>query len=78
MQVKFSEMFIGLLSMKFKQYISDDVKKWNCKHLLLIPQFKWKHKVELKYYTGNNLHSARSFMNLVETAEKYDYYAFCY
>ncbi|MBT9040895.1 hypothetical protein BTI95_04215 [Lactobacillus delbrueckii subsp. bulgaricus] len=25
--------------MKFKQYISDDVKKWNCKHLLLIPQF---------------------------------------
>lgn len=27
--------------MKFKQYISDDVKKWNGKHLLLIPQFRF-------------------------------------
>ena len=41
MQGKLFETFIGLFSMKFKQYISDDVKKWNGKHLLLIPQFRF-------------------------------------
>lgn len=31
----------------------------------------------LTWYKGGNLRSARSFMDLIEKAPKYDYYAFC-
>ena len=38
---------------------------------------QWQQKGILKWYKGENLGFARSFMNLLENAEGYDYYAFC-
>ena len=38
---------------------------------------KWQEQGLLKWYKGENLGFARSFMNLLSTATGYDYYAFC-
>lgn len=38
---------------------------------------KYKSLKGLKYYTGDNLKPAKSFLDLINKAEKYDYYAFC-
>ena len=37
----------------------------------------WKKKLQLEWYTGENLRSARSFLDLVEKSPEADYYAFC-
>lgn len=37
----------------------------------------WKKKIQLEWYTGENLRSARSFLDLVEKSPEADYYAFC-
>ena len=38
---------------------------------------KWQNKGLLKWYKGENLGFAKSFMNLVQKAADYEYYAFC-
>ena len=38
---------------------------------------RWQKDGKLKWYKGENIGFARSFMNLLETASGYDYYAFC-
>lgn len=38
---------------------------------------KWSRKGLLSWYNGENIGPARSFLNLLENAEEYDYYAFC-
>ena len=38
---------------------------------------RWQKEGKLKWYKGENLGFARSFMNLLKTASGYDYYAFC-
>ena len=38
---------------------------------------RWQKEGKLKWYKGENLGFARSFMNLLKTASVYDYYAFC-
>lgn len=38
---------------------------------------EYQEKGVLHWYTGENLRSARSFLNLVQTAGDSDYYAFC-
>lgn len=38
---------------------------------------KWQEQGLLKWYTGDNLRPARSFMNLIMNAQNADYYAFC-
>ena len=38
---------------------------------------RWQAKGHITWYTGRNLGFAFSFMNLLETANGYDYYAFC-
>lgn len=38
---------------------------------------EYSSKGKLHWYTGENLHSAKSFMNLVNKINGYDYYAFC-
>lgn len=35
----------------------------------------WEKKEKLKWYTGENLKPARSFLNLISMAKDYDYYA---
>lgn len=37
----------------------------------------WKGKLQLEWYTGANLRSARSFLDLIEKSPVADYYAFC-
>lgn len=37
----------------------------------------YQNKGILKWYTGNNLRPAKSFMDLVEKAPNFEYYAFC-
>lgn len=67
------ESLLNQKEVKLSLLVRDDGSTDNTLNILK----KWSQKVDLKYYTGNNLRSARSFMDLVETAEKYDYYAFC-
>ena len=38
---------------------------------------KWQNKGLLKWYKGENLGFAKSFMDLVQRAGDYEYYAFC-
>lgn len=38
---------------------------------------QWEKKMDLTFYTGDNLKPARSFMNLIAHAGNADYYAFC-
>lgn len=38
---------------------------------------KWQNQGYLKWYKGKNKGFAMSFMDLVENADSYDYYAFC-
>ena len=38
---------------------------------------KWQTEGKLKWYSGENLRSARSFLNLLQTAPDCDFYAFC-
>ncbi|MDT2459462.1 glycosyltransferase [Enterococcus avium] len=38
---------------------------------------KYQAEGRLSWYTGNNLKSARSFLNLIQKAPKSNYYAFC-
>ena len=38
---------------------------------------EYQKQGKLKWYTGENLKPAKSFMNLVENAPEYEYYAFC-
>lgn len=37
----------------------------------------YSKRYNLKYYTGKNLKPAKSFMDLINKADEYDYYAFC-
>lgn len=38
---------------------------------------KWQSQGKLKWYSGNNIGPARSFLDLINKAEDIDYYAFC-
>ena len=38
---------------------------------------EYSKKYQLKYYTGDNLKPAKSFMDLINKVDEYDYYAFC-
>ena len=43
--------------------------------LNILENYTQKYK-NIRYYTGENLRSAKSFMNLLFTVKEYDYYAF--
>lgn len=38
---------------------------------------RWQQRGSLRWYTGENLRPAKSFMNLIKNAPDADYYAFC-
>lgn len=54
-------------------FVRDDGSKDKTKEILN----KYQAEGVLHWYTGDNLRSAKSFMDLVNTAPESDYYAFC-
>ena len=58
---------------KISLLVRDDGSQDNTINILK----KWSKRINLKYYSGKNLGSAKSFMNLIKMAKKYSYYAFC-
>lgn len=54
-------------------FVRDDGSKDKTKEIL----DSWKDRLHLEWYTGENLRSARSFLDLIEKSPDADYYAFC-
>ena len=70
------EQLISLFNQTYKNiliYVRDDGSKDNTISILN----KYQKLNMLKYYCGNNLKPAKSFMDLVYNAPDSDYYAFC-
>lgn len=67
------ESLFNQLEVDIYVYVRDDGSSDNTVHILN----KWQESHQLQWYHSENLGPALSFMDLVKTAPKSDYYAFC-